>query len=218
MQKYERDSKEVILYDFKGKEQFSDILISDNNLSGIDWSGKLFSNFVIERSTMDGSIFSNSQSYAFEFIQTHLKEVFFTDSKHEKLSFTNCRMIKSNFSKTRNLSLQIEKSVAHNINFSAARVVDSIFRNCEMYKANFSNALIIKSRFVIDSHDCVYSMQKSNFRNAVFMDCNFEYIDFNNADFGEATFINCTFDQSLIDNEQVLKANFIKCNYYGERV
>ena len=127
-----------------------------------------FSRTKFSESSLRGADFSGSMFRATSYFSSELIEASFEGCTLSNTSFFNCRIANSRF--------------------TGARITSGNFNGCELFGANFARALLVNSRFDAPERGNI-PLDRSDFSNAILVDCDLMGANFYGANFRDALLI-----------------------------
>jgi uncharacterized protein YjbI with pentapeptide repeats len=210
---YEAYSADTILFKYKKDNQFTDVKILNNNLSGIKLSGAAFADTLIENSYLSNADFQAIRAVNLEVMQSDAKGANFASSVQEDAVYVNNYLIQADFSSSRLYNLSFKNCVGHSMRFNQAHLINTVFYGCEMNKCRFRGSVCMKCSFEPGKKGDLAALTKSDFEGALFIDCSFRGMNLDQINLQGTVFIQCDFGSAQLEEFNGDNMSFIACNF-----
>ena len=180
--------------EYKEHRRFSEFIITNNDISSMNWDGLILTGVVFEKSNMQKISIRNGSYYNTDFVMSDLSNSSFVHSFFENVSFNQCCLRKGDFSFSNLYGCLIADCSAESINMRHCRIVKTQFSMSELYKFNCENSVIINSEFMIDMDKNFWGLQKALFGKSLLVNSIFRGIEYDPDIFNGSILINCRFD------------------------
>ncbi len=215
MAEYESYTRELVLHRYRESKLFSTDAIEKVDLSDIDLRGVRFEDTRIAETFLDRAILSGMSLVRTAVVQSNCNYLVAPGSRIEEAVFSNCTILKSDFTGSSAVGLRMTNCIAHSMDLTGSSVVNAVFTDCQMQKARFERSLVMKVAFRRASLEGLVLLGKTSFSGSMVVDCTFSSVDMSGTVLTGAVFIGCGFNDTVLDEADCSGARFIHCTMNG---
>jgi len=216
MADFESFTKELVLHRYSETKLFSGDTIGKLDLTDIDLKGVRFEDARIEESFLDHAMLEDLRMTRTAVVQSNCNYISARGAGIAESVFTNCSLLKSDFTRSKSIGLRMTNCIAHSLDLSDSSVVATVFTDCQMQKARFERSVLMKVVFRKASFDGFVMLGKASFAGAMVVDCTFSSADISGASLAGALFIGCGFNDTILEPAECAPARFIHCTVNGK--
>jgi uncharacterized protein YjbI with pentapeptide repeats len=216
MADFESFTKELVLHRYSETKLFSGDTIEKLDFTDIDLKGVRFEDAKIVESFLDRAMLEGFRMTRTAVVQSNCNYITARGASIAESVFTNCSLLKSDFTHSNSVGLRMTNCIAHSLDFSDSSVIATVFTDCQMQKARFERSVLMKVVFRKASFDGFVMLGKAVFNGAMVVDCTFSSVDISGASLAGTVFIGCAFNDTMLDPAECAPARFIHCTLNGK--
>lgn len=184
-----------------------EIQLNGIDLTGIDFSEKVFTELTVQKSLLDNAVFTKTTITNSLFEETNLRDTTFFNAVMSHTDIGSSILLRARMEKTRVFSCSFKRSLMQRLCIHRAMFSDCLFLNIEAMKTKSVETVFYGCDFRFDDTGGITGFQDSELLNCVFIGCSFEGFALTGVDLAGSIFLYCRFsvpDWEDVDTEGAL--------------